>query len=207
MKTNSIHTHLWLAQRPLNGEKEVIAMKINELSINDIVMITDDKRLEYVDGAGRRASVEFDETGTVRRYLCRDVEEKYDARGNLIYYKNGNGTSTWVFDDHDHIIFYEDENGKATWYRYDENGNEIFRKTSDGRTMITEYDKNNKVIHSVDSFSGETWSEYDDKDRRIHFKHSSGFEKFTVYCENEAVTFTKHRDGRIEMDKYLKVKK
>ena len=58
---------------------------------------------------------------------------KYDANGNVIYYKNSDGDEAWSeYDKNGNMIHFKNSDGYEQWFEYDTNGNCIYFKDSDG---------------------------------------------------------------------------
>ncbi len=52
--------------------------------------------------------------------------EKYDERGNLVYYRGPLGTERWKkFDEDNRCIYYKNSVGVEYWIRYTMEGEEI----------------------------------------------------------------------------------
>ena len=73
--------------------------------------------------------------------------EEFDKNGNLIYWKNSDGSEYWN--------------------KFDENHNSIYTKFSSGREIWRKFDKNNFCIHYKDSFGYEDWRKYDERGNLI----------------------------------------
>ena len=72
------------------------------------------------------------------------VSNKYDEKGNLIYYRNISGDECWAeYNKNNNLIYHTDSEDYEVWYKYDENNNEIYFKNSSGYELWNKYDKNN----------------------------------------------------------------
>ena len=73
---------------------------------------------------------------------------EYDEVGNLIHYKNNDGTEFWKeYDKNGNEIFYEHSDGFKCWRDYDDNGREISYRDSNGFNYKSIYDENGKLLN------------------------------------------------------------
>ena len=94
----------------------------------------------------------------VKTYVDGRIE-KYDERGNLIYYKNS--------------LFNVEE-----WHLYDENDNEIYGCDNRGSSWTSDYDENGNKTNHTRTGGFEWWKEYNDQVKVIHYKSNDGIEWF-----------------------------
>ncbi len=81
--------------------------------------------------------------------------EKYDKRGNKIYYRHSDGCEYW--------------------FKYDKIGNQIYQKDSTGYEWWKKFDEHNNVIYSKNTNGDESWPlrKYNRKyDYYLHHKNS-----------------------------------
>ena len=76
-----------------------------------------------------------------------DIIEKYDDRGNVIYFKGSGGNEDqYKYEENKNLIYFKNSNGYESWREYDENNNEIHFKNSNGWEYWHKYDENNERI-------------------------------------------------------------
>ena len=72
--------------------------------------------------------------------------EKFDKKGNLIYYTDSSGFERWMkYGISNNCIHYKDSNGYEYWKKYDGN-NRIYYKNSNGEETWFKWTKNGAPI-------------------------------------------------------------
>ncbi|MEV4373713.1 RHS repeat-associated core domain-containing protein [Nonomuraea sp. NPDC049637] len=126
--------------------------------------------LTGTDGAGRKASYEYDLSDRITRASFSDgtpaVAYVYDAAGNLTTRTDASGATTWAYDARNQVLTRTSASGGGTLrYAYDLVGNLI--SLTDGRGTTTyAYDSRN-LMSSMTGASGHKWRfTHDDDGRR-----------------------------------------
>jgi len=54
------------------------------------------------------------------------MNERYDKKGNLIYYEGSNDIEQWIeYDEYNNCIHSKYSDGYESWFKYDENNKQI----------------------------------------------------------------------------------
>jgi len=79
----------------------------------------------------------------------------YDAKGNVIYCDNSDGSwEKYEYDDQGNVIYCDNSDGSWVKWEYDAQGNEIYCEDSDNRWVKWEYDAQGNEIYHESSSSG-----------------------------------------------------
>ncbi len=85
--------------------------------------------------------------------MNREITE-YDDKGNLIYYKDSDGTECWYkYDKKGNYVYFKDSIGNEAWREYDENNRKIHYKNSDGGEYWCKFDENNRIDITEQEFN------------------------------------------------------
>lgn len=141
----------------------------------------------------------------------KNVIEKFDDNGNLVYSKDNENTERWLeYDDNGRIIYLKKvgcyskpSNGVEFWYEYDSNGRLISSKSSWGVFELWEYDSNgNEIHHKLTSKNSlyptddpliirtsieEEWKEYDSENRLIKYRDHLGNVQEYIFEDNDII--------------------
>ena len=79
-----------------------------------------------------------------------------------------------LYDAKENIFYAKDYDGTEWWYDYEARGKLTHIKNSDGTEWWLDYDNKGNEIHGKSSDGTEWWFDYDTKGNKIHEKGSTG---------------------------------
>ena len=100
----------------------------------------------------------------------KKIIEKYDKKGNCVYFKRYNGYEEWLkYDEKGNLIYCKNGYGDESWSEYDGNNREICFKTSVLKVVgWWVYDENN-VRRSISQQEFEQIKRIRERKERIEF--------------------------------------
>jgi YD repeat-containing protein len=119
---------------------------------------------------------EFDDKNRIVYYKFvysknnRVLERWYEYEGNLIKYKDSEGSeSTSTVDERGNIIHQVGKKRFEFWKEYDEENRNTYYKDNRGTEWRQEFDKRGNITHYKDGYK-ELWQEFDENDKLIYTK-------------------------------------
>lgn len=190
---------LLVYSKPKKGFKVYEVEVLGEIHNGVISFVTN--KLKVIGEANINDMVEYDDNGNIIRFLYKRYYwcQKFDKKGNLIYFADDYNEERYTYDEGGNCINYKYSGDIYCehWKTFDQNGNCISYLSANGYKINSQYDSNNNLTYTKDSKDSEWWYTYDENGNCIYrFNKSKNglLEQWHTYDNNNNCVY--YRDSK-----------